>query len=103
MDEKTVEVSMELIAISGQAKSEALRALKLAKEGKIEEARKWSKQSIDTLHTAHKVHAEIISGEAQGKEWDIKTLFIHSQDHFTAALVITDLVEHIINLYEKSN
>ncbi|AHI53011.1 PTS lactose/cellobiose transporter subunit IIA [Spiroplasma culicicola] len=100
MEERTVNISMELIGISGEAKGIALNALKKAKNKEIDKAEELASKAKTKLNEAHKLHAEIISREAQGENWDIKTLFIHAQDHFSNALVILDLLDYIIDLYK---
>lgn len=100
MKESTINISMELIGIASEAKGQALLGLKKAKLGDFQKAKELVKKAKFTILKAHKVHAEIIQGEAQGKDYEINTLFIHSQDHFTAGLVICDLVEHILEIYE---
>ncbi|ALD66529.1 PTS lactose/cellobiose transporter subunit IIA [Spiroplasma cantharicola] len=100
MEEKTIEISMELIGISGEAKGIAFLALKNAKSGCIVKAEELAIKAKSKLNEAHRLHAQIISREAQGESWDIKTLFIHSQDHFSNALVILELLDYIIDLYK---
>lgn len=68
LQKETIEISMELIGIAGEARGIALRALVKARKGNIDEARELAKQAKETINMAHKLHAKIISKEAQGEE-----------------------------------
>ncbi|AGR42202.1 PTS lactose/cellobiose transporter subunit IIA [Spiroplasma diminutum] len=103
MNEKIINVSMELIATSGNAKSLGLSAINMAKEGDFEKSKETLKEAKLELNKVHKIHAELISDEAGGEKLDISLLFIHSQDHLTSAIIILDLAEHLINLYSLNN
>ncbi|KAF5303740.1 hypothetical protein FQR65_LT18962 [Abscondita terminalis] len=101
MDEKIVNISMELIATSGSAKSMALGAINLAKDGKKDEANQMYIDAKKELTKVHQFHAELISKEASGEKFDMSLLFVHAQDHLTSAIIILDLAMHLINLYTK--
>lgn len=99
-EENTINISMELIGIAGESRGYAMKALKEAKNGNIEEAEKTYSIAKQKINNAHKIHADIIFAEAQGNSIYINTLFIHAQDHFANALVTIDLLEYIIDLYK---
>ncbi|WP_342259148.1 PTS lactose/cellobiose transporter subunit IIA [Spiroplasma endosymbiont of Dioctria linearis] len=101
MNEEIINVSMELIATSGTAKSLALSAINIAKNGDKEGAIKLISEAKIELNKVHNIHGDLISKEASGKKLDISLLFIHSQDHLTSAIIIMDLAEHLVNLYTK--
>ncbi|WP_339033360.1 PTS lactose/cellobiose transporter subunit IIA [Spiroplasma endosymbiont of Cantharis rufa] len=103
MNEEIINVSMELIATSGNAKSLALSAINIAKNGNIKEALKMILEAKVELNKVHNIHGDLIAKEASGKKLDISLLFIHSQDHLTSAIIIIDLAEHFIDLYNKLN
>ncbi|ATI73259.1 PTS lactose/cellobiose transporter subunit IIA [Mesoplasma florum] len=96
----TIDISMQLIGISGDSKATALVAIKKAKSGDFDKAWELCNTAKEKLTEVHKIHAEIIQTEAAGKNYDINTLYIHAQDHFTSAMIINDLAENIIELYE---
>jgi len=101
MDEKIVNISMELISIAGDAKSSALEAINIAKGQDEKKAREKLAEARQQLTKVHQIHGELIMSEAAGEKYELSLLFVHSQDHLTSAIVILDLAEHLINLYLK--
>ena len=92
-------VAMEIILHSGNARSEAFQALKLAKEGKIEEAKEALKVAKEESLKAHKVQTNLIHEEARGNKAEIGLLLVHAQDHLMTSMLAKDLIEEMIDLY----
>ena len=85
MAEESMEmISFGIVAAAGQARSMAMEAIKTAREGDIEAARKMLEESR----------------EAGGDHVPVDILLVHSQDHLMTAMLCQDLAEEIINLYE---
>jgi len=101
MDEKIVNISMELIATAGDAKSSALEAINFAKNQDAQKAHEKLAEAKEQLTKVHQIHGGLIMSEAAGEKYEISLLFVHAQDHLTSAIVILDLAEHLINLYLK--
>lgn len=101
MDEKIVNISMELISTAGNAKGTALNAINIAQKGDLEGALTELKLAKQELTKVHKIHGDLIMREAGGESFQMSLLFVHAQDHLTSAIVILDLAEHMINLYTK--
>ncbi len=94
-------IIINLIANSGEARSLAMEAIHLAKEGKIEEAQISIEASGEKLGLAHKSQTELIQGEARGNLTQPSLLLIHAQDHLMNAITIKDLATEMVELYER--
>lgn len=85
MDEKQLQRAMNLIAVAGNARSEAVQAMHLADDAKFDEADEMLEKAKKDLHQAHNVQTEWMSAEMNGEVVEKSILLIHSQDHFIAA------------------
>ncbi|MCO8289102.1 PTS lactose/cellobiose transporter subunit IIA [Tetragenococcus halophilus] len=98
------EVSMigfEIVAYAGEARSQLLDALNEAKNGEFEQAEMLIEKASKTLSEAHQSQTQMLSKEANGEEVDLGFIMVHGQDHLMTALLLKDLVKHIIELYKK--
>ena len=104
MDKEQInESAFQIVSFSGDARSSAMEAIQLAKAGKIEEAKKAIIDARNTIAEAHHHQTDMISAEANGEELPFSVLLIHGQDHLMTSMVVIDLAEEIIELYEKIN
>lgn len=94
-------IIMQLITNGGDAKSFAMRAIALAKEGKINEARELIEKSKEALNKAHKFQTELIQNEANGNSIEVSLLLVHAQDHLMNAITVKDLAKEMVDMYEK--
>lgn len=94
-------VSMSIIANAGDARSYAFRALEEAKTGNYEMAEDFLNKSNEAVHLAHKSQTELLVKEANGDRHDINVLLIHSQDHLMTAMLASELIKEIIQLYKN--
>ena len=94
-------VAFTIISNSGDAKSFAMEAVKLAEKGEIEEARQKLASAEDKLNQAHNSQTNLIQKEAQGEKVELNLLLVHAQDHLMNTLTVKDMAEHFINLYER--
>lgn len=95
------ETIFKLIVNGGNAKSNSISAIKLAKQGKIEEARNKLKEAELDLQNAHSVQTNLIQEEAAGNNTEISLLMIHGQDHLMNAITVKDLAKEIIDICEE--
>ena len=96
----TVE-TMQIIAHAGDARSDFLEAVRFAGKGKIDDARQLIKEGTDKILEAHHFQTDLIQRECGGEKLDINFLSIHGQDHLMTALVIKDLSQCILDLYQR--
>jgi len=101
MDEKLVEVAMELVVGAGSARSLAMDAIRLAKEGKFEEAYESLEGADSELSKAHHVQTDLIQRTARGEAIEVNLIMVHAQDHLMTAILAKDLAREIVELHEK--
>lgn len=96
------QIVMELIVNGGNARSQALNAIKFAKKGQIEEAENLLKQSAESLGKAHRFQTDLIQAEARGEKKEISMIMIHGQDHLMNAMTVRELAIEIVELHKTS-
>lgn len=97
------EIIMNLIMHSGEARSYAMEAIDLAKNNKIDEAKELIQKSAEELGHAHHSQTTLIQNEAAGKKAELSLLLVHAQDHLMTTMVVKDLGNEIIEIYERLN
>ena len=95
------DISFQIICSSGEARSMAMEAISLAKEGKIEEARQMLTDARTEINKAHKHQTNLITSEANGEKNEVSVLLIHSQDHLMNGMTVLDMAGEFIDLYER--
>lgn len=97
----TENVAFEIISLSGDAKAELQKALKLVHEGAFEKAQKLIVQANDQLRKAHEMQTqELLTREANGEKLSFNVLISHAQDYLMTTYIFKDMVEEIIGLYK---
>ncbi|MFD1362372.1 PTS lactose/cellobiose transporter subunit IIA [Lentibacillus salinarum] len=98
------EISMtgfEIVSFAGEARSKLLEALNAAKEGNYEQAEGLVKDAEESLNEAHKSQTNMLANEAKGEEVELGFIMVHAQDHLMTALLLKDLMVHMIELYKS--
>ena len=90
---------MQIIVISGDAKSQAYEAIARAKRAAFEESKQILKKARDELAEAHKLQTEMIISTA-GEPIPADMLAVHAQDHLMCAATVLDLAEELCELYK---
>lgn len=104
MENKNMEeIIFTIIANAGSAKSLIYEAIDFAKNGDFEKANEKLDESNVFLLKAHEIQTEIITDEVNGNHMEVTMLFVHAQDHISAAIELKTLAEIIINLYTRIN
>ena len=99
--EELEEVVMGLIINSGQARSLAYGALKMAKQGDFESAKAMMDQSRLALNEAHRVQKKLIEGDQGEGKMEVSLVLVHAQDHLMTSMLARELVTELIELHEK--
>ena len=94
-------ISFQIISAVGTARSMYIEAIELAKQGKIEEARKMIKEGEEAFVQGHSAHAELIQKEAGGESVQANLLLIHAEDQLMSAEAFQIIAKHFIDLYES--
>lgn len=92
---------MGLIMHGGNAKSECMESIQLAKDGKFEEAYQKIDAANKSLVEAHHSQTALLTQEARGEKAEVSLLLIHAQDHLMNAITFRDLTKEMIALYER--
>jgi PTS system cellobiose-specific IIA component len=94
---------MVLIAGAGDAKSYALEAIANAKAFDFIEARVCLDKARDAMVTAHDIQTDLIRAELVGGGEGAELIMVHAQDHMMGAVLMRELAEEFICLYEAIN
>ena len=102
MEEKPMEIIiMELVVNGGAARSQAIEAIRAARDGDFEKADQLLKDCDETLQSAHEIQTELIQKEAAGQHMEVQLLMVHAQDHLMNAMTVRDLAGEIIENMRK--
>lgn len=97
------EIIFTIIANSGDARSDCFRALRLAREGRIDEAEYAINKSKEALLKAHNIQTKLLQEEAAGNKAEVSLLLMHAEDHLMNAILAKELIEEIIELTKIVN
>lgn len=100
MDEKSVQTSFEIIAMSGDARSRAYEALGYAKQGDFEQAKSAMTEAQEATNKAHAIQTGLITRAARGEELPLDILLVHSQDHLMTSTLAIELIQELVDLYK---
>ena len=102
MDENLSDaIVMNLVVNSGEARSIAMEAIELARQGQFEEAAAKIAQARETINAAHNFQTELVQKEINNDPVPMSPLMCHGQDHLMTAMVVIDLAEKFIEVYQK--
>jgi len=102
-DLKLEEVCLQIIALSGDAKSKAYKAFAEAEKGAYANARQLLKEADDNIGQAHKIQFELISNEAREGKIAPTLLLIHAMDILMTAMSEKELIRRMVNCLKKCN
>jgi lactose PTS system EIIA component len=94
-------IAFEIVSFAGEARSKLLIALTKAGEGKYEEAENLAEEARKSLLKAHEAQTEMLSAEARGETSQVSFMMVHAQDHLMTAMLLKDLMKHLIHLYKN--
>ncbi|MCL2163238.1 MAG: PTS lactose/cellobiose transporter subunit IIA [Oscillospiraceae bacterium] len=99
MSEEMETIIMNLIVDAGSAKSYAMEAIRLAKEGSFTEADEFLENANSELAKAHHTQTDLIQQAAKGEEIEINLFMVHAQDHIMTSMLAKDLAAEIVELH----
>lgn len=94
-------VGFEIVAYSGDARSALLSLLKEMRAGNFENVEEKLKEADENINLAHQSQTKILQQEARGEDMEMGFIFIHGQDHLMTTILLRDIVDDFINLYEE--
>jgi PTS system cellobiose-specific IIA component len=86
----------KIIAASGDSRSSAFEALRLARKGEFEAAEAKLKDAKEQSLSAHEVQTTLIRNEINGEKNEISLLMVHAQDHLMTSILARDLIEEMV-------
>jgi PTS system cellobiose-specific IIA component len=92
---------MELIVSAGSARSFAMDAIRLAKEGDMAAAREALEASEGETRKVHETQTGLIQAEARGERTEINLFMVHAQDHIMTAMLAKELAREFVDLYGR--
>ncbi|PHM50651.1 PTS lactose/cellobiose transporter subunit IIA [Xenorhabdus miraniensis] len=92
---------IELLVHAGSARSSALMALQQAKEGNFQQAGVLMEESRQETRAAHIIQTKLIGLDEGCGKLPINLITVHAQDHLMNAMVIQDLADNMIDLYQR--
>lgn len=101
MEQDNLNIAMELIAGAGDSRSYCMEAIEFARDGQFDEARAAIKSAAGAMVETHEVQTDLIRDEMSGNAHPVSLLMVHAQDHLNLALVMRDVAEELINVYER--
>ena len=96
-----LEVAMGLIAGAGDSRSYCMEAIDCARSGEFDEARELLVKAVEAMVETHEIQTDLIRDEMEGRGEAVSLLMVHAQDHLNLALVMRDVAEEFITLYER--
>ncbi|MGL5437217.1 MAG: PTS lactose/cellobiose transporter subunit IIA [Lachnospiraceae bacterium] len=94
-------LAMQLIVYAGNAKSQAISAIVLAKKGDVKGAREKIKESETAMTEAHKFQTEALQKSFEEPDNGVNMLMAHAQDHLMNAITTQTIAVEFIDLYGK--
>ncbi|RHW32856.1 PTS lactose/cellobiose transporter subunit IIA [Neobacillus notoginsengisoli] len=92
---------MGLIAGAGDSRSYCMEAIDFARDGQFEDAREAVEKAVTAMVETHEIQTQLIRDEIEGKGEAVSLIMVHAQDHLNLALVMRDVAEEFIRLYER--
>ncbi|WP_106496106.1 PTS lactose/cellobiose transporter subunit IIA [Lentibacillus sp. Marseille-P4043] len=102
--ETTEEMQMlafTIILHAGNARSNAMEAISLAKAYNFIEARSKIEEADKEFAEAHHEQTKLLQDEASGEKNDVSVILVHAQDHLMTAMTVKDLAIEMIDMYER--
>jgi PTS system cellobiose-specific IIA component len=96
-----METAMQLIAGAGDSRSYSMEAIMHAKAGEFDEARDKIREAAKSMKEVHDAQLDLLGAEMRGENPGLSLLMVHAQDHICMALIVRDMAQEFIELYEK--
>jgi PTS system cellobiose-specific IIA component len=91
----------KIISYSGDAKSSLVEAINLAKQKKFDEALQKVKNAQVSKVVANETHLELVSHEANEKDFKMSLLLAHCEDQMMSIECFELIAKELIYLYQN--
>ena len=95
------ELVMELLINAGQARSDAMEAIRCAGQKDWQGATQLMASSELACLQAHKIQTALISQDEGCGKIEVNLILIHAQDHLMTVMLLRDIVKNFVNLAKK--
>lgn len=100
MTSDELELTMiEIVALSGDARTKLLDAVKKARESDFEGAWALVDEAQELLNDAHRSQTDLLTAEARGEVTTPTVLLVHAQDHLMTTMLLHDVIDALIDIY----
>ncbi len=107
-ENKSQQIGFEIVALAGDARSLYLECLNDLKSSDaktlatvIKTCHSKMKEAEDLLNECHVKQTDMLQDEARGNDQDFSYLMVHAQDHLMTTILLKEMLETFIDLYEK--
>ena len=90
---------IEIVALSGDARTKLLTAVKEAKAHDFDRAKALVDEAQELLNDAHKSQTELLTLEARGEVTTPTVLLVHAQDHLMTTMLLRDVIDALLDIY----
>lgn len=90
------QIITEIIADSGMACSQMIKAIWKAREGDFTTVDQLRKQAEESLNQAHVAQTQLIQRELNGEGVPLTLLMIHAQDHLMTTISLKEMADELI-------
>ena len=95
-----LEITMiEIVALSGDARTKLLMAVKKAKEKDFATAKALVDEAQGLLNDAHTSQTDLLTAEARGEVTSPTVLLVHAQDHLMTTMLLRDVIDALMDIY----
>lgn len=91
----------KLIAFAGEARSNYIEAIKVAKKGDFDKANELMEEGKKLFVEGHKVHFELMSDPSGEYNYNENLLLIHAEDQLASAETFSIVAEELIDLLKN--
>jgi PTS system lactose-specific IIA component len=100
MTSEELELTMiEIVALSGDARTKLLTAVKKAKAGDLDMAKALVEDAQGLLNDAHTSQTDLLTAEARGEVTSPTVLLVHAQDHLMTTMLLRDVIDALMDIY----
>ena len=99
--EQVARIGFEIVAYSGEARSNFIEAIQKVKNGESkEEVKQLIEEGNASLNLAHNSQTQLLAKEAGGEEVELGFIFLHGQDHLMTTILLKDILEFLMDIYK---
>ncbi|GAB2028051.1 PTS lactose/cellobiose transporter subunit IIA [Lactovum odontotermitis] len=91
-------ISFTIISNVGSAKSLIMESMKVAREGRFDEAKKIIEEANKLLTIGEKEHFKVITQEAKEQNVSLNILFMHAEDQLMTTVLLRDMANELIEM-----